>query len=577
MRPAMHCTLTAFSRVRFRPLSRAGELNLGDPFMSGMFGYPQPDDGALRRAPHRAAGSRRRAAAAQGAPMGEFASGARFAASHALFFDIAEEFEYAPAGDDDDVAAERFRAMTPGSAARTAGRSSLGAATAKGDAGAGVFDDYAALPLPADDEEEFVPMPEDDDGGGGGAPIPYDDDLFDAPAGGTQPLGDSPRPRAATPGVSGRGFPSDDDDDGHEDDDAAAEGAAPRRGGRERGAAPASFGFGPATQAAEKEAGVTKAGGGIRKRKFRVDDVIALTNAHIRAALADASDLLRPAKAQRVGAAAARAAASVDDLLAAPACLSGGACDALRGLFARAPGAAAASARALRAAAASPATAAAAATRGAAAALADVDAAPIAEEDDFGGAAGGWDDDDGYDVGGDAGMGGSAPAPEDWATAAPPPSAGRRGSAGGAARLAAALEEEGDDDARSDSEGAGGDDVAADGEGGDDAAGPADPAAWSKRTRNVLHVLQRSFAAASAAQPAAPARRGSGAAAAAAAAAEPVLALAPMLEGETKGHAARMFFELLVLHTKGYVALQQPAPYGDISIAQTPKLVAAGL
>ena len=467
--------------------------------------------------------------------------------------------------------------MTPGSAARTVGRSSLGAATAKGDAGAGVFDDYAALPLPADDEEEFVPMPEDDDGGGGAAPIPYDDDLFDAPAGGTQPLGDSPRPRAATPGVSGRGMPSDDDDDDLEDAAADAEGAAPRRGGRERGAAPASFGFGPATQAAEKEAAGTKAGG-IRKRKFRVDDVIALTNAHIRAALADASDLLRPAKAQRVGAAAARAAASVDDLLAAPACLSGGACDALRGLFARAPGAAASTARALRAAAASPAAAAAAATRGAAAALADVDAAPIAEEDDFGGAAGGWDDDDG-DAGG-AGMGASAPAPEDWAAAAPPPSAGRRGSAGGAARLAAALEEEGDDDARSDSEDAGGAYDVADGEaGGDDAAGPADPAAWSKRTRNVLHVLQRSFAAASAAAQPAPARRGSGAAAAAAAAAsaEPVLALAPMLEGETKGHAARMFFELLVLHTKGYVALQQPAPYGDISIAQTPKLVAAGL
>jgi hypothetical protein len=50
-----------------------------------------------------------------------------------------------------------------------------------------------------------------------------------------------------------------------------------------------------------------------------------------------------------------------------------------------------------------------------------------------------------------------------------------------------------------------------------------------------------------------------------------------MLAGETKGHAARMFFELLVLQTKGYVALAQPAPYADISIAAAPKLVAAGV
>ena len=48
-----------------------------------------------------------------------------------------------------------------------------------------------------------------------------------------------------------------------------------------------------------------------------------------------------------------------------------------------------------------------------------------------------------------------------------------------------------------------------------------------------------------------------------------------LVEGHSRLDACRWFFELLVLKTKNYVDLEQPAPYGNISITARPKLLAA--
>ncbi len=52
------------------------------------------------------------------------------------------------------------------------------------------------------------------------------------------------------------------------------------------------------------------------------------------------------------------------------------------------------------------------------------------------------------------------------------------------------------------------------------------------------------------------------------------LSLAQVLRGKRRGEACRWFFELLVLKSKNYVALEQAAPYADILIRPQPKLLA---
>ena len=49
-----------------------------------------------------------------------------------------------------------------------------------------------------------------------------------------------------------------------------------------------------------------------------------------------------------------------------------------------------------------------------------------------------------------------------------------------------------------------------------------------------------------------------------AAAGESKTSIVALAAGNSRVEAARLFFEALVLHSKGLVALQQEAPYGDI-------------
>ena len=114
---------------------------------------------------------------------------------------------------------------------------------------------------------------------------------------------------------------------------------------------------------------------------------------------------------------------------------------------------------------------------------------------------------------------------------------------------------------------------------GDDAAGQGEDggrARMTRRTRSVLHFLERRFAEAGLggpAQPSAAARRGSGASRAPSPApAGAGIPLAPVLEGKSRSEAARMFCELLVLRARGYVAVAQAGPYGGITVGP----VAAG-
>ena len=47
------------------------------------------------------------------------------------------------------------------------------------------------------------------------------------------------------------------------------------------------------------------------------------------------------------------------------------------------------------------------------------------------------------------------------------------------------------------------------------------------------------------------------------------------MDGKSKADACRWFFEVRVLKTRNYVELEQPKPYGDISIRPTSRLLAA--
>lgn len=94
----------------------------------------------------------------------------------------------------------------------------------------------------------------------------------------------------------------------------------------------------------------------------------------------------------------------------------------------------------------------------------------------------------------------------------------------------------------------------------------------TRRTRRVLSFLQRQFAEAEASAPPAKQRRGAGAA-------SPVAAfqgvpLGPLLHGKTRAEASRMFYEVLVLNSRGLVAAQQGESFGEITLMPGKALIA---
>jgi len=89
----------------------------------------------------------------------------------------------------------------------------------------------------------------------------------------------------------------------------------------------------------------------------------------------------------------------------------------------------------------------------------------------------------------------------------------------------------------------------------DDAA----PDGWSQRTHRVLHYLKGEFEKLGASQKGAGGRRG-----------QPprvVLRSEDVMVGQDRRDAARIFFELLVLRTKGYVDIVQPEAYGNMELS----------
>ena len=52
------------------------------------------------------------------------------------------------------------------------------------------------------------------------------------------------------------------------------------------------------------------------------------------------------------------------------------------------------------------------------------------------------------------------------------------------------------------------------------------------------------------------------------------ISLDGMVEGKSRVDACCWFFEVLVLKSRDYVELDQPKPYGDISIRPTSRLLA---
>lgn len=85
------------------------------------------------------------------------------------------------------------------------------------------------------------------------------------------------------------------------------------------------------------------------------------------------------------------------------------------------------------------------------------------------------------------------------------------------------------------------------------------PERWSSRTRAVAGYLCDVFAA-----------EGGDAGVAGA----PPVALSPLLEGHSRKEASRLFFELLLLRTKGMVGVDQAEPYADLMLKPSAKLAA---
>ena len=499
---------------------------------------------------------------------------------------------------DDD--AEAFRAAPPSSARRAPG-SAFG--FPGGDGG-------DALPLPTEEEEMFDPVPTgptprgqqqqhnyDDDGGfgagGGGA-----DDMMEEGGGALRAASldlNAPHP---TPGDSiggpspGLGAPA---------APGSAKGARPSRAAAAAAAAIAAAAAPASTKPRAAAAAAAKPGGAMKdkKRKLVVDAVIALSNADIRAGLSDASDTLVAAPSRVLSRAAggsvrAKAArgesAAVDALIAAPPPRLA---PRLRDLFCT-------DAKALAKAAAAGAAAWAPIhgggggdgggngwgnAAGGDAAAGDAGNAGFGpmEDDAFpelphgGGGGGGWDDQEG-------GAGGATPGGQTAPRASTPHSAPRPAS--GRLALDSEPEEAMPMDSQLFTNGVGGGDDAAEaagafagGGGGDDDDAPSKEHSrkeFSARTRNVLTHLQRSFAAAATAGRAHAGARNADDDEAEEeeepAAGGVALELQPMLEGESKSRAARLFFEVLVLSTKGFVLPSQAEPYGPILMAPTAKM-----
>ena len=471
--------------------------------------------------------------------------------------------------EDMDIEPEQFRAVSPGQA--LGGRRSSGQAGAQAQQ---LLDEALPMPMPLDDDD-FAPLPMDDDmemalPGRGGASLAGASLDLDGPV---QLPGDSPGPAPAQ-----------------------------QPGGTTPGAAAPAAGAG--TQEGGGAARLGAAGGDdrSRKRKFKLDTVVVQTNAQIRVALADVSDLVkRRGRAGGFGAGPSSAAAAgdamddVDAMLQAPVAVARGACAKLRRLF-TAPttqvllsNAAAAAQAALAAAqrkqqraddlaantAGGPSNGSQARQAGA---TNEPEPARFPDDDDFGAPpppVGGFDDDV------------FAPADQmlqqhhsEGGTgddAAVLRGAQRQGST---RRLSSALDT-GDEDVAAD---AGEPNMAGAADGAGAAGDGAGPSAavhghLSKRTRSVLSFLQRSFTALAAANegatPAADEPPSTPSGWPAGGSSVPVLQLDPLLSGQSKTHAARLFFELLVLSKDGFVALKQNAPYGAVHIAPAAGLTAA--
>ena len=474
------------------------------------------------------------------------------------------EFEYGVLPDEMDLEPETFRAAP---AQALAGRRSSGPGT--------LLEEFDALPMP---------MPQDDDDAF--APLPDDDDAAMAGGGATRGGGAS---LAGSLDLDGQGpfLPGD------------SPGAAPREGGAPTpGSGPG--GAGPSSQPGGGVAG-QRAGDdgerGARKRKFKLDSAVVLTNAEIRNALKDVSDITKPRggssglAALTAAHADAGAAASdgVDSLVEAPAIVAPGAASKLRRLFV-VPTAASMMAAATAAAAAAVAAAAqrsqhlagqqqhaagdeaGPATAPVGAAFDDDDMpAPMADDDlaFFPAPVGGFEDDA---FAGDA-LGGGG---HHLAGASSPHQGSAPSRGGSIRRLSSALDVADEDGAAVPSGDAAGPAEAA---GGEPAAGherAGEHQHWSKRTRHVLGFLQRSFAALEAEQQGGADGGGQGREPATPEghpAQGPVLHLEPLLQGQSKTHAARLFFELLVLSKDGLIGLEQSSPYGDVSIARGAGLV----
>ena len=96
----------------------------------------------------------------------------------------------------------------------------------------------------------------------------------------------------------------------------------------------------------------------------------------------------------------------------------------------------------------------------------------------------------------------------------------------------------------------------------------AAPDGWSRRTHRVMNYLKGEFeklGAAAAPKGGARGRRGQ--------APRVVLRSGDVMAGQDRRDAARIFFELLVLRTRGYVDIVQPEAYGNMELSARPQLL----
>ena len=94
----------------------------------------------------------------------------------------------------------------------------------------------------------------------------------------------------------------------------------------------------------------------------------------------------------------------------------------------------------------------------------------------------------------------------------------------------------------------------------------AAPDGWSRRTHRVLNYLKGEFEKLGAAAAPKGGRRGGQAP-------RVVLRSGDVMAGQDRRDAARIFFELLVLRTRGYVDIVQPEAYGNMELSARPQLL----